>query len=526
MAGAGPADQRPAMMQSQMPHRDFPVAQAPSSLFPPVVSATLGACAAVGTAAWLGADWLREPVAGLPAGAWLIGAGAGWAWAASRRRSGAFVEGSVLPAVTEGAASDDVVCRLRPSPGTGTGVLSSGGGLAGSVGALLAAACDGASALGRRVPALGGFASAWGERLGEWHDRSSWPSSPLRIGVDASDDAWRALTHSDGTTPVRWAPVPRAWDDRTACRRLGLDAVVRHYPHGPVRITFAEHEDREAAWYDWSSPPPLTFASLFPVRVDPARVTLNWVDLTDRSEVALLRAVVEGGAALSRTAARLSLADRLRGRRPLTGGLARVVCGGTDGETVEGAMRHLGRCLAQSTRSGDQATPLQRAAANAASAWVSGADALMDPEERLRTVETAWRILGDEPEVLLRLVAARFAAFQDRGALEAVLGADRAIRERNPEPITDHMAFLQSEVELGLPAPQTLGRVAAGICLVCATSPVERIAYLRDDVTDDMRYSGWLVGRDQDRALLTEVFRVLERQRLAAQEAVRGSIAA
>ena len=57
----------------------------------------------------------------------------------------------------------------------------------------------------------------------------------------------------------------------------------------------------------------------------------------------------------------------------------------------------------------------------------------------------------------------------------------------------------------------TLGRVAAGVCLVCATSAPERLPFIRTDFMDDVRYSAWLVGRDQDRAALYDVFRVVER---------------
>ena len=72
-----------------------------------------------------------------------------------------------------------------------------------------------------------------------------------------------------------------------------------------------------------------------------------------------------------------------------------------------------------------------------------------------------------------------------------------------------------AEVECGLPGPLTLGRVAACVCLVCATSPAERVPFIRADFMDDARYSAWLVGRDQDRAVLYEVFRVMERTMVA-----------
>jgi len=160
-----------------------------------------------------------------------------------------------------------------------------------------------------------------------------------------------------------------------------------------------------------------------------------------------------------------------------------------------------------------QDSPAWRAAARVASGWLAATDAPVDIETRRRLVDACVRVLPEEPEVLLRAAAMRFAAWEDRSALEALGRADRAIRSSEHRETIDQLPFLQSELEMGLPGPFTLGRVAAGICLVCATSPDERFWHIRGDVLDDMRYSAWLVGRDQDRAALVEVFRALERTR-------------
>ena len=82
--------------------------------------------------------------------------------------------------------------------------------------------------------------------------------------------------------------------------------------------------------------------------------------------------------------------------------------------------------------------------------------------------------------------------------------------------------MLSCELEHGPYSPMTLGRVAAGICLLCASSPTERLAYLRDDLLEDMRYSGWLVGRDTERAVLIDVFRAIERARRGESARVTG----
>jgi hypothetical protein len=48
------------------------------------------------------------------------------------------------------------------------------------------------------------------------------------------------------------------------------------------------------------------------------------------------------------------------------------------------------------------------------------------------------------------------------------------------------------------------------VALVCATTPASHVPYIRADFMDDARYSAWLVGRDQDRAALMQVFKHLE----------------
>jgi hypothetical protein len=322
-------------------------------------------------------------------------------------------------------------------------------------------------------------------------DRSRGGPATIKIGIDAGPDLSQAILCTDTVhpIPVQWVAVPPAPDDQMELQRLNLDALIRQPGFEPTRVVSRENPGRDSAWYDWSSPRPLTFASLFPSRIDPA------------------------AAVLSRTPARLTLPDRLRGRRPLSASVA---------PAIQPAQPPADRCvldLAELLASNPCApnTAARKAAARVVSAWMATTDAWVDLAVRRRAAEAALSILGDEPEVLLRAAAVRLAACDDGSALELILRAERIIRAANPEPVTDHLAFLQSEVEMGLPGPMTLGRVAAGICLVCATSPPEHLAYIRGDVMDDVRYSAWLVGRDPDRAMLDEIFRNLELARKSGE---------
>lgn len=436
----------------------------------------VASCACVATAAYLGAAWLRTPIFGLPTGVWAVGIVQGMAVALEQRRR------RRAAAVAAGAEPLDLA-----SWDVG---VAAGRALAWGVDAMRhAAACLGGSPE-RLVEAE--------SKVCGWLDRGRGRVRPAVIGVDAPAEFTRALTQA-GPAGARWVSVTAGFSDEASLRRHGLDALVRVRAQGPVRILTPEQPGREAAWYDPSSARPLTFASVFPTRLDPAQITLEDVDPSDRAEVQLTAALAHAAAVLSRAPARLGLADRLRGRRPWPAD--------ADGAgAVHAAMRAVADLLIQ--RRGN-ATPARRAAARLVSAWVSTAESWVDMNLRRSAVEAALSVVGDEPEVLLRAAAVRLAACDDRAGIDALRRAYRAIRSSAPDGAVDHHPFLQAEVELGLPGPMTLGRVAAGICLVAATSPPSRFAFIRGDVMDDARYSAWLVGRDQDRAALVEIFNAL-----------------
>jgi hypothetical protein len=113
------------------------------------------------------------------------------------------------------------------------------------------------------------------------------------------------------------------------------------------------------------------------------------------------------------------------------------------------------------------------------------------------------------PQVL-RLAAAQFAAGHDDDALRSLQWGVRVLRSSNAECTVDPLAFVQSEIELGQPGGLSTGRIAAGLALLWATTETSRHPFLRDDLTDDLRHAGWLMGRDHDRAVLERVMLTLE----------------
>lgn len=455
----------------------------------------MGSCAVVAVATYLGADWLRQPVYGLPAGIWGVGIAHMFGYASALR-------------VYQRVKNTPVV--LGRSPGffpdsaRGWAALDVGAGL-GRIGAAAFEALSSSSqAFGMGPDRFTEFEDAMGHRLD--HTRAA--PSPLKIGIDAPLEIVQAILRADNARaiPVQWVAVPPGQNDQDELRRLNLDALIRQHGYTPTRIVSRENPGRDAAWYDWSSKRPLTFASLFPTRLDPGFITIDEVEPDDEHEVDVLIALARAAAVLSRTPARLTLPDRLRRRKALVGSIMPAV------QPVQSAgdrcMLDLADLLAGFP--GAPASPARKAAARAVSAWLATTDSWVDVAARRRGAEAALAVVGDEPEVVLRAAAVRMAVGDDKSAKELLLLAEEQIRSADTVQVTDHLAFLQAELELGLPGPMTLGRVAAGICLVCATSPPEQLAYIRGDVMDDVRYSAWLVGRDQDRAVLDEVFRNLE----------------
>lgn len=476
-----------------------------------LVAPTLGLCAMTATAHALGANWLASPVAGLPAGVWLIGMGLGSphairAAAAMARRREQAKRSAVKPAWIETG-------QHWPAAGPARAIAE-------TVTTALSRATDAAAERG--MPGLSHLAAI--------HDRLVWPARPVRVALLMDESSAAAITAAPGVIECEF--VRREADEAGEAKRLrGFDAVVRGGPGG-LELMTPEIAGHEASWYDWSDERPLAYAGVFPMRMDCARLSLAGLSMRSDRDAALARALIETAAILSRSEHRLTLSDRLLGRRPLGDARpdgAAETRGVLSRDPAEACLKDLVlRVLSFDLTTSP--TRAQRAAARLVSAWLStralGPEFEADVAARRRGIEAAAQIAGDEPEVMLRLAAVRFAAMDDDAGYDALWRADRMLRDRQTLPGIDQFLFLQAELDMGPYGPMTLGRAAAGICLLCATTPVDRIAYVRDDLIDDMRYSGWLVGRDQDRAMLLEVFRRLERIRRSERMGLPSAAAA
>ena len=343
-------------------------------------------------------------------------------------------------------------------------------------------------------------------------ERWNWPVQPLRIGLSMSPEAARAFVEARGAGGVTFFRLPWSLSPNAAMKTHRLDAVLCLQGEGLVVHT-PESKGQDAAWFDWGTPRPLSFSSIYSRRVDPARVTLNGVDTTCPATVAFARAIAEAAAASARCGSRLSISDRLSGRRPTDEpprcdefGVIRA------GGGMMSAFRRLATLVGE-VPPGTHADSVRRVAARVVSAWFAACPDELQPGERREALESAAKLAGDEPEVMLRLAAVRIADMDDHAGLDALRRADRMLRDLPTLPGTDHAAFVQAELDARRHDAMSLGRVATGVVLSCASLSIEKLVYTQDDLLDELRFAEWLVGRDQDRALLINLTRELVRHR-------------
>lgn len=348
-------------------------------------------------------------------------------------------------------------------------------------------------------------------------DNHEWPTRPLRIGV-CEPSLLQNLERTTGQCVIEWIAAPSHRTPHESSKRLTLDAHLRMDARGGLLLTIPESRQRQAAWHDWSMPRPVTFANLFPGRVDCSELTLS-SDVARPGATWFLRSLIEAAAGLSRHPSRLSTDDRLRGRTPRIDTLKAVDLPPT-GDSSRDAQRLMIRGLWESLREASE-LPCRHSclpAARLVTAFVAGVDDELPDANRSEMAETSAALTPSEPEVFLRLAATRFANYNDSLAIDALLTGERLLRGNEMNAGTSQLPFLQAELEAGGGTSLSLGRVAAGIVMVCASLDTSRLAYFRDDVLDDARYSDWLIPKDQDRRVLVEVFRAV-----MAERAIRDS---
>jgi hypothetical protein len=172
-------------------------------------------------------------------------------------------------------------------------------------------------------------------------------------------------------------------------------------------------------------------------------------------------------------------------------------------------MWHLAEVLDASSGSGDQSSSmpsLYAAAGRIVGSWAATADDRLEDDRRRRFAEAAARHAPGEAESWFRLAAVRFATLDDIGGFEALTRArDLMHATDSPSFNADQQIFVVAELSADDGQCTTLGRVAAGIGLLLSTLAHDKLRFVADDLRDELRFSGLLVGRDQDHRLLLEV---------------------
>lgn len=447
--------------------------------------ALLSACGLVATAYWLGASWLSDPVLGIPTGVW-----------ATVVLFGVIRWGDSL--VLDGA--------IRRAMGFAQSGRNTGAGLVGRfVSRCRESAVNGCRAWSEaRRKACRNLADRLDpDRAVE--DEIVWRPGPndeapiamstepkraarregvrVRIGVAAGGVVASGVIRGGRACPgVGWLRLEPGAGTPQNARRMGFDAIVHDASERGIVVstyTDAEHASRPA---DWARPDGVgTYASVFPTRYDPEQVTLGHPRFEDPYEHEL------AGALASAAAGAVKAGDGNADASSLFLNLRDVL--------VRGVLR--------------QDSPAMLVpAARAVSGWFVCCDRSASVDERLEGVEAAARVLGDDPVVLMRLAAARFAASRDEEGHEALHEAFRLLTQREDRVRADQYRFIQSEIEhADEHDPMVVGRLAAGMALIAASSEPGSLNHLRGDIADDLDHAAWLVGRDQDKALILEALR-------------------
>lgn len=341
-------------------------------------------------------------------------------------------------------------------------------------------------------------------------DQLDWPARPLRIGV-IEPRAWAESIHEAGdNSNVEWFEIPR--DDADRMSELMLDGLIVSSDDDGLDMRILLHPGHDATWYDWGTERPLSYTSVFPLRLDCERLTCS---LSRQDSPELVRALIDAAAWSSRWPSRLTLRDRVSGRQPCVQMRRGAETPRPWRPQSEPFVRCMQVLLQRVCGLGRPVvvTSSMRIAARIVSAHLTTSDTPMTDTVRRAGIEACAAIARDEPEILLRLAAARLACTDDDAGMEAIRWADRAMRGRDVMPGIDPYSFLQAEMGMDQHAPLAVGRLAAGVCMLASPMSAEKIAFVREDLTEDMQFSGLLVGREQDQRLLMDVMRTLEASR-------------
>lgn len=347
------------------------------------------------------------------------------------------------------------------------------------------------------------------ESVQHWLETHGWPSRTLQLGLIEPAGWGRDLLETQGVVRPDWIAINNE-DIQTKQIPEALDGVLTCFPDGQVVFTTCEHEGREAAWYDWANERPLSFPSVFPVRIDCSQISIQAHKHGEMPDCRLTRLLIEAAALLSRHPSRLNLEDSLTGRSP-AGASAGSIAENNSSDALVPVMRRMVELLG--LWEADQlAAPVARMAGRVMGAW-SAAAASDRVNESLRRVvsDVSSSIVQDEPETWLRAGAVRLADGDDVMGLDALERAAKLLKGKLLQSPPDQVVYILSELQTSNSNPYSIGRVAAGLVLIGSTTSPEKFVFFRDDIIDEIRLSGVLVDLEQHQLVLLKTLAMLER---------------
>ncbi|MFI4881227.1 MAG: hypothetical protein ACIAQU_01435 [Phycisphaerales bacterium JB064] len=466
----------------------------------------VGVCAVVLTAWLLGAAWLTRTLLGIPAGLWIIGMVLGGRWLGGRLLGQRHFVAPPVSRPMRSASNQPETPLADPTEietlPLATPVSEQPLAISSTVpvaNQVMAGAAEGAVTIVRSC--AGGTLPGWLERLRE---SGGTPGSslacPLRVGVKLDERQVQAIEDAHGSLPLAIVPFS-GHGDAGEWRRLGFDAVIEQNGDGGVVIRVAESPEAPAAWHDWSMALPLSYASLFPSRLDPSIVSLDTLDWNDDGAVAIVRSLLETAALLSRYPSRLSFGDRLRKRPALGLMLGSPV---VSDPALDRAMGHMATLLAG--RSREHVGQAERAAMRVLASYLAWSGCGLLPEDRVAAARTINRLGAAEGETYLRACVAAFAGGQEVLGFDLMLTGHERLAVERPEPLVDPMEYLISDISYNRGGAETLGKLAAGLAYATALIDRPRVAYILDDVRDEVMSANWLTinpdVRDQVLAMI------------------------
>jgi len=334
----------------------------------------------------------------------------------------------------------------------------------------------------------GGTLPGWLER---WSEASGTPgaclSRPLHVAVRLDHARIQALGQVPSSHDIEFT-IWSGPSDRDLLRRHGFDALIEHGEAGSgVLIHVAEAPESPAAWHDWSLALPLSYASLFPSRLDAALVTITEFDWDDDRGVAVLRSLLEACALFGRYPSRVGIGDRLRGRPALALMLGSPV---VSDPAIDRVMRHMAGVLGE--RMPHQAGEAERAAMRVLGAYLAWNGCGLLPDERSAAARAIGRLGAGEGETYLRACVAAFAGGQEVLAYDLLLTGHERLSIERPEPLVDPMEYLVSDIAFNRSDAESLGRLAAGLGYSTALIAPSSLPYILDDVRDEVMSARWL----------------------------------